>query len=469
MNESFRPVERRLASRFREGPSHAPSSLLEAALSSTRRTRQRSELVARLLGTPGAGPEAGVGARGLSRVQVLLVAILAGSLVAGLVVAGAIQVLNRAIVVVPRPSSTAPTSVPSTSPTPSEVPLPTAGPVADLALGLVLDRGTDAPWVPQERSWNGHELGPFDNVAQLAYGACPEACDGDISISSGSPMEGVIIDWTADCTGLESEPCGPVRIHGASTDELAGAWVNHFGQGDAMARSVAGAQALVLSNGRATGAVFVRQGQAFALTVHAGGTLRSDQLARLDRVLEDVHFSGSGPDLYTDDQLGFVVSSLDTGPWASLHGGWGHDGGDDRSVAFWFGDCVDYLCSKPYVSISSGDASTGAIVGRDAAGALLRVKGKSVAALRRAWLAVFPESTFEQIDLDGRPAVLAADPHAHVAILSIVAGRPFSISIEPPVFSSFSPGLPEQVRRFAQQLYFPASWPRVPTSSPTQK
>jgi hypothetical protein len=475
MNDSFGPIERRLASRFREGPSHAPSGLLDAALSSTRRTRQRSELAALLLGTPGAGPRVDSGARGLTRLQLLLVAILAGGLVAGILVAGAIQLLNRAIVIIPTPTSTTPPIVPSTSPIPSSRPLATPEPVADLALGLVLDPGIDAPWSPQEALWGGHEMGLFDNVAQVAYGGCPQACDGDISISSGSPMEGVIVDWIPDCAGFEPQACasfgdppgGPVRLHGASTDELAGAWVDYFGQADAFARSISSAPVVVLSNGRATGAVFVRQGQAFALTVHARGSSRSDQLARLDRVLQDVHFSGAGPGVYTDGELGFVVSALDTGRWTLVHPGWGFDGGDDNSEAFWFGDCVDNLCSKPSISISSGDPSTGAIVGRDKAGVLLRVKGNSVSALRRAWLALFPESTFEELDLDGRPAVLAADPHAHVALLSIVAGRPFSISAQPPWFGSFALSLEEQVRRFARQLYFPASWPKVTTSAPT--
>jgi hypothetical protein len=129
MSEATPMIDREVAAQFADGPSRAPSGLLDAALASTSGTRQRPAIIAVVLGAPAAGPRADAVAGGFTRRELLLLGLLVGVLTGGVLIAGSWQALNNQLVVVqPSPRATSTLSArPSSPPT---VPEATEGPHA---------------------------------------------------------------------------------------------------------------------------------------------------------------------------------------------------------------------------------------------------------------------------------------------------------------------------------------------------
>jgi hypothetical protein len=312
-------------------------------------------------------------------------------------------------------------------------------------LGFAEVLNASDPWAAHPNSWQGHDLGQPEWAMEFAFGKCPAACGGQVSLSSSTPWFGVIVDWTLDCGELNPFDCAvireqggrPVRLRGASLDELTHSWVDRFGPTEQAPREVGGLDAIVLRSSDAIGALIVRGGRTFAITVVADdGSSVADQLARLHRFLDGMRFPDPAAPLYRDDDLGVAVSSLDSGAWTLVRPGWSTGPGDD-SVAFWFGTCIDNICNEPAISLSDGDPAVGAMVGWTGGTAFVRVRGATLQELRDSWRDAYETANFEDTTIDGRPAVLASDGRAHMAVLFLHQGRVVAISITPAPFVPF--------------------------------
>jgi len=469
MSQAPKLRDREIAAGFRDGPTRAPRGLLGATLASTRHLRQRPAPLALLLGAPGAAPAGDAVVGGVTRRQLVLVGLLIGAVAGAIAVAGAVQLMNRQTVVLPPPRATA-TARASTPP--SAAPATPAPVVRNDALGFAVMRTETDPFTEHENRWHGHEVTGPERAAEFDFGTCPDRCGGGVSVSSSSPWYGVIVAWTTDCAptvnpfdcaAFQESGGSPIRLRGASADELAAAWIARFGPSESERQTVEGMDEVLLWNADAVGAVFARGGRTFSVMVHAAdGSPQPTQLARLRGFLDSLRFPQPDSAVYRDDDLGIVVSAEDIGPWQSVHEGWGPGPGDGRSVAFWFGQCTDNLCNAPYISISHGDPATGAIARRAATGEFSRVRGSTIAELRASWAALFSDSTFEEATIDGRPALLAIGDQAHMSVLAVLHGKAVSISITPGAFAPF-----ERLKLQARLTAFTAGAIYIPTDVPS--
>ena len=470
MSDQRAMIDREIAAQFRDGPSRAPLGLLEATLTSTGRMRQRSAMTAALLGAPSAGRRVDVVAAGLTRRDLLVLGLLAGILAGGILVAGAMQLLDRQIVDLRSPRATA-APLASDLTTPPRTPAPV---VENVGLGFAVMRNDADPFAEYEDRWNGHDTQGPEGAVDFEFGTCPSSCGGQVSVSSSTPWSGVIVDWMTECGTLSPFDCAdlkarggvPLRLRGASVDELAAAWIGRFGPSESDRQTVEGIDEVILWNANSTGALFVRGGRTFSVMVHAtDGSPQPNQLARLRQFLASLRFPKPEAAIYRNDDLGLVVSSEDAGPWHDVHQGWGAGPGDETSVVFFFGQCADNLCNAPYVSLSYGDPATGAIVQRTETGDFLRVRGSTLEKLRASWAALYPDHEFKDATVDGRPAILALGDHTNLAVLTALNGRTVSVSIQPGAFASFEKAkLEGRLTAFVGAIYLPVN---VPSTSPT--
>ena len=469
MSDQRAMIDRDIAAQFRDGPSRAPLGLLEATLTSTGRTRQRSAMAATLLGAPSAGRRVDVVAAGLTRRDLLVLGLLAGILAGSILVAGALQLLDRQTVDLPSPRATA-APLASDLTTQLRTPAPV---VENVGLGFAVMRNDAAPFTEHEDRWNGHDIGGAEGGVEFDFGTCPNSCGGQLSVSSSSPWSGVIVDWMTECGTLSAFDCAdlkargglPIRLRGASVDELAAAWIGRFGPSESDRQTVEGIDEVLLWNAHATGALFVRGGRTFSVMVHAtDGSPQPNQLARLRQFLASLRFPKPEAAIYRNDDLGVVVSSADIGPWYRVGPGLGAGPGDGTAVAFWFGQCLDNMCNQPYISLSYADPAVGAIV-EGAGGDYKRVRGFTLAQLRKSWASLYRDSTFEDASIDGTPAVLAIGGQTHMAVLAVLHGRAVSVSISPAAFAPYDQSaLKGRLNAFTGAIYIPIE---VPSTEPS--
>jgi hypothetical protein len=429
-------MDRALASWIHEGPTRAPAGLIEGVLTSTASAGQRPGAIARALGAPAL--DVPIGRRPLSLATWLAILLAAATLAAGVLVAGSLLFRDRSIAVVPGPG-------PSASPVPTVRSTPGPGPTLtyrNVALGFAVDSAAYG------RTWSGVS-GPEAGSGEPKRVRFRFGSSREITVDSG-PVGSLIF------LGID-KAFDPVYSGGQTAAALADRWMMLHAPSRAEDVEVSGWTGKLVST-TAQGlpfqaAFFVTDARVIAVQESAPS---SDITFRgfLDglELLDVPHFT------YRSPTLGFAVDATTwTRDEVTVHPGAfgaGPGPGDSSSIAFWFGTCLDNIC-RSYVTVSAGDATTGAIVadGWNGNPEIRRVNGQTLAELERSWTAVFGGSTFQAMRVDGRDAVLARRLDGSAAAILVTGNGHVLAIIGHSTFASGGVVEVSPIQRFADGLH----------------